>query len=143
MISLKVVSKRSGDGTPVSVNEVFLKEAAVVRVGLSREQVKGMRRVGNDLVITSISGEVVTIREFFSSFDGHKSDLVLDDEKGGLWLTGFGEGQGELALSYSGIDAIEPLLLEQDFNFGVLPWLLGGGLAAAGAAGGGGGGCGD
>ena len=140
MISLKVVSKRSGDGTPVSVNEVFLKEAAVVRVGLSREQVKGMRRVGNDLVITSISGEVVTIREFFSSFDGHKSDLVLDDEKGGLWLTGFGEGQGELALSYSGIDAIEPLLLEQDFNFGVLPWLLGGGLAAAGAAGGGGGG---
>ncbi|RUR67473.1 BapA prefix-like domain-containing protein [Variovorax guangxiensis] len=140
MISLKVVSKRSGDGTPVSVNEVFLKEAAVVRIGLSREQVKGMRRVGNDLVITSISGEVVTIREFFSSFDGHKSDLVLDDEKGGLWLTGFGEGQGELALDYSGIDAIEPLLLEQDFNFGVLPWLLGGGLAVAGAAGGGGGG---
>ncbi|WP_354424119.1 Ig-like domain-containing protein [Variovorax atrisoli] len=140
MISLKVVSKRSGDSTPVSVSEVLLNEAAVVRVGLSREQIRGMRRVGNDLVITSVSGEVVTVRDFFSLFDGHKSDLVLDDEKGGLWLTGFGEGQGELALSYSGIDTIEPLLLQQDFNFGVLPWLLGGGLAAAGVAGGGGGG---
>ncbi|WP_354410998.1 Ig-like domain-containing protein [Variovorax atrisoli] len=138
MISLKVVSKRSGDSTPVSVSEVLLNEAAVVRVGLSREQIRGMRRVGNDLVITSVSGEVVTVRDFFSLFDGHKSDLVLDDEKGGLWLTGFGEGQGELALSYSGIDTIEPLLLQQDFNFGVLPWLLGGGLAAAGVAGGGG-----
>ena len=48
MISLKVVSKRSGDSTPVSVSEVLLNEAAVVRVGLSREQIRGMRRVGND-----------------------------------------------------------------------------------------------
>ncbi|WP_019658315.1 Ig-like domain repeat protein [Variovorax atrisoli] len=139
MISLKVVSKRSGDSTPVSVSEVFLNEAAVVRVGLSREQIRGMRRVGNDLVITSVSDEVVTVRDFFSLFDGHKSDLVLEGEDGGLWLTGFGEGQGELAFSYTSIDAIEPLLLAQDFNFGVVPWLLGGGLAAAGVNAGGGG----
>ena len=78
--------------------------AARASSGVSRFSIEAyVRRVGNDLVITSISGEVVTIREFFSSFDGHKSDLVLDDDKGGLWLTGFGEGQGELALNYSAV----------------------------------------
>ncbi|WP_426391353.1 Ig-like domain-containing protein [Variovorax sp. R-27] len=121
------------------MNEILLKEASVVRIGLSKEQIKGMRRVGNDLVITAVSGEVITIREFFASFDGNKNDLVLSDDKDGLWLAGFGEGQGDLVVGYTGIDSIEPLLLHQDFNFGVLPWLVGGGLAVAGAAGGGGG----
>jgi len=140
MISLKVISKSGGGANQVSMNEILLKEASVVRIGLSKEQIKGMRRVGNDLVITAVSGEVITIREFFASFNGNKNDLVLSDDKDGLWLAGFGEGQGDLVVGYTGIDSIEPLLLHQDFNFGVLPWLVGGGLAVAGAAGGGGGG---
>ena len=141
MISLKVISKRGGGANQVSESEIVLKEASVIRLGLSREQIKGVRRVGNDLVITAVSGEVITVREFFVSFEGNRNDLVLaDDEKGGLWLAEFGAGQGDMAVSYSGIDSIEPLLMQQDFNFGVLPWLVGGGLAAAGLAGGGGGG---
>lgn len=42
MISLKVISKRGGDANQVSENEILLKEASVVRVGLSKEQIKGM-----------------------------------------------------------------------------------------------------
>ncbi|RSZ29688.1 MULTISPECIES: Ig-like domain-containing protein, partial [unclassified Variovorax] len=140
MISLKVISKRGGDANQVSENEILLKEASVVRVGLSKEQIKGMHRVGNDLVVTAVSGEVIAVRGFFVSFEGNRNDLVLTDDKGDLWLAEFGSGQGDLAVGYSPVDSIEPLLLHQDFNFGVLPWLIGGGLAAAGAAGGGGGG---
>ncbi|UVH56699.1 Ig-like domain-containing protein [Variovorax paradoxus] len=140
MIEFEVIGKRGGGVRKALVNETTLDQASVVRIGLPQGQIKGMRRVGNDLVITAVSGEVITVREFFTSFDGNKSDLVLSDDKGGLWLAKLGEGQGALAADYSSIDSIEPLLLHQDFNFGVLPWLVGGGLALAGAAGGGGGG---
>ncbi|MGJ7505097.1 Ig-like domain-containing protein [Variovorax sp. ZT5P49] len=140
MIEFEVIGKRGGGVRKALVNETTLDQASVVRIGLPQGQIKGMRRVGNDLVITAVSGEVITVREFFTSFDGNKSDLVLSDDEGGLWLAKLGEGQGALAAEYSSIDSVEPLLLQQDFNFGVLPWLVGGGLALAGAAGGGGGG---
>ncbi|WP_454903847.1 Ig-like domain-containing protein [Variovorax gossypii] len=140
MFSLEVIAKRGGEISQILMNEISLKGASVVRIGLSKDQIKGMRRVGDDLVITAVSGEVVIVHGFFTSFDGNKSDLVLNDDRGGLELAKLGEGQGDLAVDYSDIDSIEPLLLHQDFNFGLLPWLVGGGLAAAGAAGGGGGG---
>ncbi|WP_295176558.1 BapA prefix-like domain-containing protein, partial [Variovorax sp. SCN 67-20] len=128
MILLHVVVKRSGEGTRVSANEVSLKEASIVRVDLPKQQVKGMRRVGTDLVITAVSGEIVTVRGFFSPFDGNKSDLVLDEGQGGSWFAGLSQEHGELAVSYSEIDSIEPLMMPKASDFGVWPWLLGGGL---------------
>jgi len=140
MILLHVVFKRTGEGTQISGNEVLLKEASIVRVDLPRQQVKGMRRAGPDLIITSVSGEIVTVRGFFSAGDGSKSELVLDDGQGRSWLARLSQEQGELAVEYSSIDSIEPLLMPKASDFGAWPWLLGGGLLAGAAGGGGGGG---
>jgi len=140
IILLYLVVKRTGEGVQISANEISLKEASIVRVDLPRQQVKGMRRAGADLVITSISGEIVTVRGFFSAMDGSKSDLVLNEGQDGSWRAGLSQEQGELAVNYSSIDPIEPLLMPKASDFGAWPWLLGGGLAAAAAGGGGGGG---
>ena len=140
IILLYVVFKRTGEGVQISANEVSLKEASFGRVELPKQQVKGMRRVGADLVITATSGELVTVRGFFSEMDGGKNDLVLDDGLSGSWLAGLSQEQGELAVRYSSIDPIEPLLMPKESDFGVWPWLLGSGLVAGAAGGGGGGG---
>ncbi len=139
MFSLEVIAKRGGKVSQILVNEISLKAASVIRIGLSNDRIKGMRRVGNDLIITAVSGEVVTVHDFFTPFNGHSSNLVLSDNQEGLWLAEIGENQGDLAVEYSNIDSIEPLLLHQDFDLGLLPFLVGGGLAAGAAFSGGGG----
>jgi hypothetical protein len=140
MISLSVTNKFDSLVNKTSLHEVFLKQPSVIRLGLLQNQIKGMRRSADDLIITSTSGEIITIHAFFTSFNGQKNDLVLDDDKGGLWLTEFGVEQGNLTYSFTGIDSIEPLLVHQNFELGLLPWILGGSVAAGLAAGGGGGG---
>ncbi|ODV19840.1 MAG: hypothetical protein ABT25_25900 [Variovorax sp. SCN 67-20] len=116
MVSLEVIEKRGGavNKIPAS-NEISLTEASVVRIELPRSQVRSMRRAGDDLLITTASGEVVTIHGFFAPYAGReKSDLVLLDEDGGKWFANLGDAQqGELAVGYSGIDSVEPLLLQQ------------------------------
>ena len=143
MVSLEVIEKRGGavNKIPAS-NEISLTEASVVRIELPRSQVRSMRRAGDDLLITTASGEVVTIHGFFAPYAGReKSDLVLLDEDGGKWFANLGDAQqGELAVGYSGIDSVEPLLLQQGFDLSALPWVIGGGLAAAAAVSGSGGG---
>ena len=129
MFSLEVIAKRGGEVSQVLVNEVSLKAASVVRIGLSSDRIKSMRRDGNDLVVTAVSGEVITIHDFFTAFDGNRSDLVLNDDQEGLWLAEISENQGDLAVEYSDIDSIEPLLLHQDFELGLVPFLVGGALA--------------
>ncbi|MFL9667796.1 Ig-like domain-containing protein [Variovorax sp. AB1(2024)] len=129
MFSLEVIAKRGGEVSQILVNEVSLKAASVVRIGLSSDRIKGMRRVGNDLVVTAVSGEVITIHDFFTAFDGNRNDLVLNDDQEGMWLAEISDNQGDLAVEYLDIDSIEPLLLHQDFELGLVPFLVGGALA--------------
>jgi hypothetical protein len=129
MFSLEVIAKRGGEVSQVLVNEVSLKAASVVRIGLSSDRIKSMRRVGNDLVVTAVSGEVITIHDFFTAFDGNRNDLVLNDDQEGMWLAEISDNQGDLAVEYLDIDSIEPLLLHQDFELGLVPFLVGGALA--------------
>ena len=143
MVSVVVINKSSSERTAVQQADIALVNASVVQVGLKSSQVKGMRRVGDDLVITTQAGETLTVRSFFKSFlQGVQNDLVLEDDKGGLWLAKLSGGQGELVVGYTPIDSVEPLLLHDNDAGGILPWLIGGigALAVAGLSGGGGGG---
>jgi len=72
--------------------------------------------------------------------DGSKSDLVLDEGQEGSWLARLCREQGELAVIYSSIEPIDPLLMPKASDSGACPWLLGGGLVGGAPAGGGGGG---
>jgi hypothetical protein len=144
MVSLEVIGKSGGAVNKMAASsEVFLTEASVVRIDLPRASVRGMRRVGNDLVITTTAGETVTVHDFFAWPGEVHSDLVLSDGGGGQWLAGLSEGQGELAVGYTGIDSVEPLMLHASAGAGwggALPWVIGGGLLAGAAVANGGGG---
>lgn len=70
--------------------------------------------------------------------DGSKSDLVLDEGQDGSWLARLSREQGELAVNYSSIEPIDPLVMPEASDSGAWPWLLGGGLVAGAPAGGGG-----
>ncbi|CAA2101397.1 Ig-like domain-containing protein [Variovorax paradoxus] len=143
MVSLEIIEKRGGAVNKIaSASEISLTEASVVRLDLSRAQVAGMRRVGNDLVVSTTAGETITVHGFFTPAGQPRSDLVLNGE-GGEWLANIGDTpgpQGELAVGYSSIDSVEPLLLQQGVDLGALPWVVGAGLAVGALASGGGGG---
>ncbi|WP_285411957.1 hypothetical protein [Variovorax sp. efr-133-TYG-130] len=122
----------------MGVEVIILLYVVFRRSGEGVQQVKGMRGAGADLAMTSISGEIVAVRGFSSAMDGSKSDLVLDEGQDGSWLARLSREQGELAVNYSSIDPIEPLLMPKASDSGAWPWLLGGGLVAGAPAGGGG-----
>lgn len=133
--------------TAISVNaqssEIRLTEASVVQFASASTKIKEMKRVGDDLLVTDVGNKVVVIRDFFKSFNGLKSDLVLRDsnEEGQqqLVLVKLTEGPADLVATYTPIDSIEPLLIHEGTDLSVLFWALGGGLALSGLAGSGGG----
>uniref|UniRef100_UPI0018DB278E Ig-like domain-containing protein n=1 Tax=Variovorax sp. E3 TaxID=1914993 RepID=UPI0018DB278E len=142
MTTITITAKKSAASSTSSLNDIQLVEASVVQIRMPRSQIKGMKRVGDDLVVTSVAGEVITVHGFFTAFGGGKNDLVFEDSdaNGALWLASLSDAQGELVAGFQGIDSIEPLLLHESFDLGMLPWIAGAGLLASAVGGGGGGG---
>ncbi|QNP49910.1 BapA/Bap/LapF family prefix-like domain-containing protein [Diaphorobacter aerolatus] len=142
-VKIVVVSKKTAVSKSDMPAEFRLSDASVVQVGVTREDVEEMIRVGNDLILKLQSGEVITVQDFFAQLGGDASNLVLNDDQEGLWLVDFASGEGPVAYSYSNLHSIESLLTEGDN--GMLPLVLGlgggvGGLAAAASGSGGSGG---
>ncbi|WP_234472838.1 Ig-like domain-containing protein [Pantoea sp. S61] len=141
MNNISITPKGGTVASEVSGSQVNLSAPSVVKLHLNQSDIKSFTRNGNDLVVTTKSGEVVVIHNFYTA--AGDSDLVLQDDKGALWWV---EDPGTDGFQYVNIDSTEGLLAENTTNDGTIAAfgiggaaLAGLGAMFAGSAGGGGG----
>ena len=139
MNNISVTPKGGTVASELSGNQVNLTAPSLVKLHLNQADVKSFTRNGNDLVVTTTSGEVVVIQNFYSAQGD--SDLVLEDDRGAMWWV---EDPATENMQFVSIDSTEGLLAENTTNDGTIAAFGIGGAALAGLgamfAGGGGGG---
>ncbi len=143
MNNISVTPKGGTIASQLSGSDVNLSTPSVVKLNLNRSDIKSFTRNGNDLIVTTNSGEKVVIHNFYGP--AGESDLVLQDDKGALWWV---EDPGQQGFQYISIDSTEGLLAENLTSDNTIAAFGIGGAALAGigalfAANGGGGGGGD
>uniref|UniRef100_UPI00289E3379 BapA/Bap/LapF family prefix-like domain-containing protein n=1 Tax=Pantoea septica TaxID=472695 RepID=UPI00289E3379 len=107
MNNISVTPKGGTIASQLSGSDVNLSTPSVVKLNLNRSDIKSFARNGNDLVVTTKSGETVVIHNFYGP--AGESDLVLQDDKGALWWV---ENPGEQGFQYVSIDSTEGLLAD-------------------------------
>ncbi|WP_052696984.1 Ig-like domain-containing protein [Pantoea sp. SM3] len=127
MNNISITPKGGTVASEVSGSQVNLSAPSVVKLHLNQSDIKSFTRNGNDLVVTTKSGEVVVIHNFYTA--AGDSDLVLQDDKGALWWV---EDPGTDGFQYVNIDSTEGLLAENTTNDGTIAAFGIGGAALAG-----------
>ncbi|WP_337023665.1 MULTISPECIES: Ig-like domain-containing protein [unclassified Pantoea] len=127
MNNISITPKGGTVASEVSGSQVNLTAPSVVKLHLNQSDIKSFTRNGNDLVVTTKSGEVVVIHNFYTA--AGDSDLVLQDDKGALWWV---EDPGTDGFQYVNIDSTEGLLAENTTNDGTIAAFGIGGAALAG-----------
>ena len=127
MNNISITPKGGTVDTVVNGSQVNLTAPSVVKLHLNQSDIKSFTRNGNDLVVTTKSGDVVVIHNFYTA--AGDSDLVLQDDKGALWWV---EDPGTDGFQYVNIDSTEGLLAENTTNDGTIAAFGIGGAALAG-----------
>lgn len=129
MNNISVTPKGGTIASQLSGSDVNLNAPSVVKLNLNRSDIKSFARNGNDLVVTTKSGETVVIHNFYSP--AGESDLVLQDDHGALWWV---EDPGQPGFQFVSIDSTEGLLADNITNDGTIAAYGIGGGALAGIA---------
>ena len=113
-VDVSVVGKKTAVSKYGVGSDVTLKEASVVQLNVTRADIKGIVRQGDDLLVTLGKGQVVTVRGYFLTLDGRHNNLVLEDDLEGQWLVNVGQGSdsGAVPFGFTSIQSIDPLLAE-------------------------------
>ncbi|MGK3111585.1 Ig-like domain-containing protein [Candidatus Pantoea formicae] len=127
MNNISITPKGGTVDSVVNGSQVNLTAPSVVKLHLNQSDIKSFTRNGNDLVVTTKSGEVLVIHNFYTA--AGDSDLVLQDDKGALWWV---EDPGTEGFQYVNIDSTEGLLAENTTNDGTIAAFGIGGAALAG-----------
>ncbi|MDR2240089.1 MAG: Ig-like domain-containing protein, partial [Zoogloeaceae bacterium] len=135
-IIANVISKKTAAilSSTTGEHQINLTEPSVVKLKMPHTAIKSMARAGNDLIIT-VEGDdsVIVIKNYFTVVNGVGNSLVFEDQNQQLWLADLLGGEGDLAVSYTPIDSIEPLLIhDSDENLALWMLGLGGGAALSG-----------
>lgn len=103
MINIVALSKDKGSSYTVHSPVVTLDSASILKISVSREEIRSFTRINNDLIIELTDHEKITIKNFFSvDSNGQHNDLVLEDpQNGALWWL---ENPGNDAAKYTSID---------------------------------------
>ncbi|MFA3130279.1 BapA prefix-like domain-containing protein, partial [Acinetobacter pittii] len=124
-----IVEKDSLNKVNVNSQKIVLNEASIVHTKMHRADVAEFVQDGNNLLLKLKDGNVITIENFFLTYDDVKSDLVFEEDDCVLyWFDGVS--------GFNGISGLEVLLPEAGSKLAtILPWLVGagvvGGIAAA------------
>ncbi|WP_051337996.1 Ig-like domain-containing protein, partial [Pantoea sp. AS-PWVM4] len=105
MNNISVTPKGGTIASLTNGSEVTLTTPSLVKLNLNQSDIKSYTRNGNDLVITTKSGEHLVIHNFYGP--NGESDLVLQDDKGALWWV---ENPGGDGFQYVSIDSTDGLL---------------------------------
>ncbi|MCP1327989.1 BapA prefix-like domain-containing protein, partial [Halomonas sp. 707D4] len=65
---------------------VTLDAPSTVTLPVGPEEIAAFSQSGMDLVVTLQNGEQIVLADFFVQVDGMRSELVLEDANGVLWL---------------------------------------------------------
>ncbi|MCL9669391.1 Ig-like domain-containing protein, partial [Rosenbergiella epipactidis] len=105
MINIVALSKEKGSSSTVHSPEVTLDSASILKISVSREDIKSFSRVNNDLIIELNDHEKITIKDFFKvGPNGQHSDLVIADPgDGALWWL---ENPGTSSAKYTSINSL-------------------------------------
>ncbi|MDR0478535.1 MAG: BapA prefix-like domain-containing protein, partial [Burkholderiaceae bacterium] len=130
---ITIVNKTTHQATTLTGQEISLSPSAfsVVELPVSPAQIKVLARTGNDLIITMINGETITIHGFFldpqdANAQAGRNDLVAEDGSS-LWLADLNSvasTDGTIDLStdtalnntFSSIDSLDPLYSDTAFG---------------------------
>ncbi len=129
MNNISVTPKGGTIASQLSGSDVNLTTPSLVKLNLNRSDIKSFARNGNDLVVTTHSGETVVIHNFYSPTGD--SDLVLQDDQGALWWV---EDPGQQGFQFVSIDSTEGLLADNLTSDNTIAAFGIGGAALAGIA---------
>ncbi|QGY30450.1 Ig-like domain-containing protein [Pantoea cypripedii] len=129
MNNISVTPKGGTIASVLNGNNITLTSPSVVQLKLEKSDIKSYTRNGNDLIVTTKSGDVLVIHNFYGP--NGASDLVLEDHNGALWWV---EHPGEPGFEYLNIDSTEGLLAENTTHDGAIAAFGLGGAALAGIA---------
>ncbi|WP_180035499.1 MULTISPECIES: Ig-like domain-containing protein, partial [unclassified Acinetobacter] len=122
MLQVQIVSKEHHTILEnLQTSSVVLKEASVVVIHTSRENVASVERVGNSLIIKTHDGEQLVIENYFSD-NPDLNDVVLEENDRLYLLETVNDSVGQLTVNYNPIDEIDPLLYD-DSSAGLWAWL--------------------
>ncbi|WP_241618359.1 Ig-like domain-containing protein, partial [Rosenbergiella epipactidis] len=125
MINIVALSKEKGSSYTTHSSTVTLDSASILKISVSREDIKSFSRVNNDLIIELNDNEKVTIKNFFTvGPNGQHSDLVLEDpHDGALWWL---ENPGTDAAKYTSVDSLAEVGSEAVANEHIGAWAMAG-----------------
>ncbi|WP_180172177.1 Ig-like domain-containing protein, partial [Acinetobacter sp. YH12023] len=122
MLQVQIVSKEHHTILEnLQTSNVVLKEASVVVIHTSRENVASVERVGNSLIIKTHDGQQLVIENYFSD-NLDLNDVVLEENDRLYLLETANDSVGQLTVNYNPIDEIDPLLYD-DSSAGLWAWL--------------------
>jgi VCBS repeat-containing protein len=140
-MNVDVISKATGAVSQVSTGTINLGAPSIVRLDITRADVAGIERQGQDLVIRLANGEQVRVVDFYSADAAVSNDLVLREPDGTLWHARTTNTQ----VTFTQIEDLDDLAVVASGGGSslALPAILAGvagvaGLAAVAAGGGGG-----
>lgn len=111
MNGITIVSKFGGVSSSQPWGDIQIGSASsVIKISVSPHDVYQMARSGQDLVITTKTGETITLRGYFNATaDGADHDIVFEDGDGVLWLAEYVPSPSSYA--FQEIASINELLL--------------------------------
>ncbi|MBS0895461.1 BapA prefix-like domain-containing protein, partial [Tatumella sp. JGM130] len=81
-----VILKDTGEKFVFNTSNITLSAQSTVLLHLNPEQISSSSRQGDDLIIVTVTGDHITIKNFYvSAHGGGHSNLVLEDNHGVLW----------------------------------------------------------
>ncbi|OTG80460.1 hypothetical protein B9T33_08495 [Acinetobacter sp. ANC 5054] len=123
MLQVQVVSKEHHSVLEnIQTSNISLKEASVVVIHTSKENVLSMERSGNTLIIKMKDGQQLIIENYFTGNTNENNVVLEEDDKFYLLETNQNEA-GLLEINYNPIDEINPLLYS-DSTVGLWTWLV-------------------
>ncbi|MGU3315369.1 BapA/Bap/LapF family large adhesin [Sphingomonas sp. M6A6_1c] len=130
-MNVEVISKANGTVNQVAGNSVDLDAPSIVRLDLTRAQIAGMDRQGQDLVIRLVDGQTVRIADFYPANATTPNDLVLREPDGHLWVA-HGSGGAARFASLRDLADLTATASEGGSSLALPAMLLGGAAAAGG-----------
>ncbi|MBE8719110.1 Ig-like domain-containing protein, partial [Cellvibrio polysaccharolyticus] len=111
MKDIAIVSKAGGHSNNLPWGDVPVSSSSsVIKIPVSPNDIRLMERSGQNLVITTKTGETITLQGYFNATgDGGNHDIVFEDSNGKLWQAEYSSSTSSYA--YKEIASISELLL--------------------------------
>ncbi|MEH2921584.1 Ig-like domain-containing protein, partial [Samsonia erythrinae] len=132
-----VILKENSESFSASVSsgELNVPPSSIIKLQVSRQEIASLSRVGNDLVVTTHSGEKLVLKNFYLAGEHGDNELVLQEDDGALWWA----KEPTISSSYESISSIDELMLgiggTESSGAGIFPYFLAGAAGVAGIAG--------